>query len=150
MPYLPTTMPPLQQTATSAPFWEHCAQRRLMFQCCGDCGRLVHPPLPVCPRCHSLNRQWREAPQAGRVFSFTWIHTAAHDAVADALPYNVALVEFPDMPGVRLVSNVVDAERGRLKIGDAVTLHWDEGVDGQWLPRFRLASGVETGEVGQA
>jgi uncharacterized OB-fold protein len=137
MPYLPETMPPPETTATSEPFWRHCAQRRLTFQCCGDCGQLVHPPLPVCPRCQSLNRMWRDAPAEATVFSFTWIHTAAHDAVAGSLPYNVVLVEFPMLPGVRLISNVLDAACGELTIGDPLTLCWEKTAGDLWLPRFR-------------
>jgi uncharacterized OB-fold protein len=136
MPYLPDKMPPPEVTATSEPFWQHCAQRRLTFQACGDCGEFVHPPLPVCPRCQSLNRTWHEAPAAATVFSFTWIHTAAHDAVAGSLPYNVVLVEFPGLPGVRLVSNVIDVAYGEIHIGDRLILHWEKAAGDLWLPRF--------------
>jgi uncharacterized OB-fold protein len=118
-----------------APFWEHCAERRLTFQKCRDCGMLAHPPIGVCPRCQSTSRVWAE-PAVARVYSFTWIHTAADDSVAQALPYNVAVVEFPELPGVRLVTNVMDAKLGELAIGDAVTLAWDPIDDGMFLPRF--------------
>ncbi len=135
MSYLSTPAPAFDEI--SAPFWAHCAERRLCFQSCGDCGHLAHPPIPICPHCRSLNRQWRSAPDAASVFSFVWVHTAAHASVRDRLPYNVVLVEFPELPGIRLVSNVIDVQRGELAIGDALTLAWEEGGDGQMLPRFR-------------
>ena len=100
------------------------------------CAHLIHPPLPVCPRCQSVERQWAPAPREAVVFSFVWVHTAAHDSVADVLPYNVALVEFPALPGVRLVSNVVNVKHGDLAIADRLALVWEEGEAGQWLPRF--------------
>jgi hypothetical protein len=40
------------------------------------------------------------------------------------------------MPGVRLVSNLIDAEPA---VGMAVTLAWEDGPAGQPLPRFRRA-----------
>lgn len=137
MPYLPITVPGPKIDEVNAPFWENCRARRLAFQQCGDCSHLIHPPLPVCPRCQSVNRQWKHAPHEATVYSFVWVHTAAHDSVADCLPYNVALVEFPDMPGVRLVTNVVNAQIGQLAFGDRVTIEWEPGGDDQMLPRFR-------------
>ena len=125
--------------ADDAPFWANCAQRRLTFQKCRACSALTHPPLGVCPRCQATDREWTEAPEQARVYSFTWIHTAALDAVAGRLPYNVTVVEFPAMPGVRLVTNIVDAKRGRLAIGDRVELIWETLPGGEALPRFRTA-----------
>ena len=123
--------------ADDAPFWAHCGERRLTFQKCGDCGTLTHPPIGVCPHCQSLSRVWVEAPAQGRVYSFTWIHTAVDDSVARSLPYNVAVVEFPEMPAVRLVTNVIDGRPGQIAIGDPVTLSWDPIEGGMFLPRFR-------------
>lgn len=141
MPYLPTTVPGPKIDEVNAPFWEHCRAERLTFQQCSECSHLIHPPLPVCPHCQSVNRQWREAPPEGVVFSFVWVHTAAHDSVSGHLPYNVALVEFPALPGVRLVSNVVNVTHGQtdgpLAIGDRLALVWEPGENDQMLPRFR-------------
>jgi len=136
-PYLPVTTPGPRIDEVNEPYWAHCNAHRLCFQKCADCGHLVHPPLPVCPACQSCKRDWQEAPQVGEVYSFVWVHTAAHDSVAQSLPYNVALVRFPDLPGVRLVSNVVNVPQGELAIGDRVTLVWEDGENGQQVPRFR-------------
>jgi uncharacterized OB-fold protein len=57
--------------------------------------------------------------------------------VADVLPYNVVLVEFPELPGVRLISNVVNASEQSLAIGDELELIWETGENDQLLPRFR-------------
>lgn len=120
-------------------FWANCAQRRLTFQQCGACEAVTHPPISVCPHCQSIERGWLKAPAEATVFSFTWIHSAAHESVTRSLPYNVVVVEFPGLPGVRLISNVVDADRSSLNIGDAVTLVWEDIGGGMSLPRFRLA-----------
>ncbi len=137
MNYLPDTVPAPQPSEDSAPFWAWCDRQRLMFQCCEDCGHCVHPPLGACPRCQSLRRGWVEAPREGRVFTFTWVHTAAHDSVADALPYNVVVIEFSALPGIRLVSNVIDPDKDSLRIGQAVTLAWEAIGDSHYVPRFK-------------
>jgi len=145
MPYLPPTVPGPVINEINAPFWESCRQHRLSFQECGNCRRVVHPPLPVCPECQSRERQWREVRGEGVVFSFTWAHTAAHESVRESLPYNIVLVEFPELPGVRLVSNVVNVRPGELAIGDRLALLWETDAAGQSVPRFRK---VEPGEAG--
>ena len=137
MPYLPTTVPGPRIDEVNAPFWESCREHKLKFQQCADCAHLIHPPLPMCPRCRSCNRNWPEAPHEATVYSFVWVHTAAHDSVAGALPYNVVLVEFPALPGVRLISNVIDAKPGELAMGDKLTLVWELGEGDQPVPRFR-------------
>lgn len=73
------------------------------------------------------------------MFSFTWAHILPRASTATALPYNIALIEFPSLEGVRLVSNVVDAAYGDLRIGQPVELVW-EPCGALTLPRFRKAS----------
>ena len=137
MSYLPVTVPGPRIDEVNVDFWEHCNNRTLCFQQCLDCTRLIHPPLSVCPSCQSVNRGWKRSPERAKVFSFVWAHTAAHPSVADALPYNVVLVEFPELPGVRLISNVVNASEQSLAIGDELELIWETGENDQLLPRFR-------------
>jgi uncharacterized OB-fold protein len=137
MSYLPDVLTELPKPEEEAAFWDNCARRRLAFQCCGDCGKAVHPPLPACPACQSLNKAWVDAPDEARVFSFTWAHVAADPSVSPRLPYNIALIEFPALPGIRLVSNVVNCQPGELSIGDAVCLTWDPTADNRAVPRFK-------------
>ncbi len=138
MTYLPISLPAVRPTLDDRAFWQHCNQRSLRFQVCTDCGRYRHPPMPICPHCHSENSEWRAASGPIRVFTYTWVHHPAHPAVRESLPYNVVLAAFPDCGGVRLVSNVVDATPADLRVGAELTLIWEQGADEQWLPRFRL------------
>jgi uncharacterized OB-fold protein len=85
----------------------------------------------------------RDAPTRGRIYSFTVIHHAAHPAVASSVPYVVAVIEFPGLPGIRFISNVTDTEPQELAIGIEVELWWDEQRDG-YLPRFRPTSKRKT------
>lgn len=142
MSYLPA-LPSPQPTLDDEPFWANLALRRLTFQACGSCGRFRHPPVPLCPHCQSTVIEWREAPPRGRIFTFTEVCYAAHDAVAAALPYNVSVVEFPECGGVRLITNVIGPSE-EIAIGAEVELFWDE-IEGQSpLPRFRLVGATES------
>lgn len=138
MTYLPETLPAVRPTLDDREFWRHCNNKSLSFQACSDCGRYRHPPMPICPHCHSERSEWQPASGPMRVFTYTWVHHPAHPEVRDSLPYNVALVEFPACGGVRLVSNVVDARPQELRVGVELELLWEAGAEGQQLPRFRL------------
>lgn len=140
MPYLPETLPAVQPTLDDQKFWAYCRERSLRFQTCARCGTFRHPPMPLCPKCHSDESAWTIAKGPMLIFTYTWVHHPAHPEVKASLPYNVALVEFPACGHVRLVSNVVDASQADLVIGREVFLHWELGNGGQFLPRFRLKS----------
>ena len=141
MAWFPDDMPRPQPTLDDAGFWARCAERSLCFQCCADCGLPRHPPTPLCARCHSARQGWLEAPAQAFVYSFTVVRHATHPAVADRLPYVVAVVEFAGLPQVRLVSNVTDVDPATVHIGMPLQLWWDklEGEPPMVLPRFRPA-----------
>lgn len=85
--------------------------------------------------------KWIDAPARAEVFTFNVIHHASHPAVSGRLPYVGALIAFPDLPGVRLVSNLTDCASSEVRIGMHVELWWDDIGSGLFLPRFRPARG---------
>ncbi len=87
-------------------FWEHCTQRRLMFQACGSCGLLRHPPTPFCSSCQSTELEWRDAPPVAKIYSYTMSHISKEQGLTAGTCYTIAVVEFPDFGPVRLVTNV--------------------------------------------
>ncbi|MCW2496307.1 OB-fold domain-containing protein [Jatrophihabitans sp.] len=137
---LPAELAVLLTDDDAAPFWEMTRQRRLCFQQCSDCGTFRQPPGPLCPNCRSRATTWTETPGAGTVFTFTTVVHPVHPAVVDFVPYLVALIEFPDVPGIRLVSNLVEVEPGAVSIGMSVEVAWDEMSDEVVIPRFRPAA----------
>ena len=139
MPYMPTELPAPNPTMDERPFWENCAKQRLTFQRCADCGHYRHPPTPVCGKCRSTRCEWGDAPEMGEVFTYTVVHHPSHEAVKPELAYNIAVVAFPELNGVRLVSNVIDAGPDDMRVGMKVRLVWEEHTAGVFLPRFRRA-----------
>lgn len=137
MAYFSEEMPKPAPNIDDEGFWRSCNERQLRFQGCVDCGAVRHPPTPICGSCLSTQTTWVDAPNVGEVFTFTVVWHASHPAVAQNLPYVVAVVEFPALPGVRLVSNVTDCDATEVCIGMQVALWWDEVSPGVLVPRFR-------------
>ncbi|MBM4265048.1 MAG: Zn-ribbon domain-containing OB-fold protein [Deltaproteobacteria bacterium] len=125
--------------ATTRPFWEACLRRELRIQRCGSCGRFRHPPLPGCPHCGSAESEWPLVSGRGRIHSFTIVHHPALPFLAEAVPYNVVVVSLDDAPGARMISNLLDAEPGELRIDLPVEVWWDEAGPDVVLPCFRRA-----------
>ena len=140
MGYFHHALPPPVPNEEDAPFWHHVSLGRLHFQCCEDCTRFTHPPALHCAQCGSPRRGWQPAPRQATLYSFTLAYRASHPALRDELPYNVALVAFGECDGVRLVTNVVDADMADLRIGIQVEV-FIEGEGEAALPRARPAPG---------
>ena len=128
-------LPAPEPDPVDEPFWAALREGTLRLQQCGACARYTHPPLAMCPYCQSVDRHWRAAPRTGELYSFTIVHHAAHPGVSGDLPYNVAVVAFPECDGVRLISNVIGATD--LSIGMALDYFLDPVEGGYVVPRFK-------------
>jgi len=136
-PYLPAEVAELFPDELSREFWERAKRHELVFQQCARCQTFRHPPAPICHVCRSFEFQWTQVSGRGTVFSFTIVTHGVHPALLQSLPFNVILVEFPDAPGVRLVSNLIDTAPAEVKVNQAVELVWEDLDNGTTLPRFR-------------
>lgn len=105
-------------TETSRPFWDGLKEGRLLFQIC-DNGHRWMPARDFCPQCLSGNVEFKQASGQASLVSWVVYRTAFHDAFANRLPYNVALVELEEGP--RLMSNVL-TDSDQLKAGMPLTL----------------------------
>jgi len=114
--------------AAFKPFFDGTAQREIRFPRCDDCGCFHWYPKASCPHCGSQKLRWQAARSSGRLYSWTVLRHAFSDADRDRLPQVLALIEFEDVPGVRLVS--------RLECGDA-----DLACGTPVVPRFSAAQG---------
>jgi uncharacterized protein len=94
---------------------EHTAGGLLRFQRCTQCGYHRFPTARFCPQCLSPEWGWERDSGLGSVWSFAVYHRSFHPAFDAAIPYNVALVELDSGP--RLVTNVLAASPGQLRIG---------------------------------
>ncbi len=119
------------------PHFSHLAAGRLCFPYCMKCARFHWYPMPLCPHCQSADLAWREVAGRGTLYSWTEIHHAFDARYTGPLPYIVALIDFADAPGVRLVSNIVDVAAETLTINMPVGAHFGHAADGKPQVTFR-------------
>lgn len=120
------------------PFWDAAREHRLVAACCADCSTYRMPPTPFCPQCRSQSIDWRELSGQGVLYSYTIVARAIMPEMADNIPYVPALVDLPDAPGVRLITNVVDTPISQIQIGARLTVKWHDAPDDVTIPMFTL------------
>ena len=99
-------------------FFEGTALGEVRIQQCKACGSLRHPPGPVCPSCHAMDRGWVVAAGAGKVVS--WVEHHAPAIPGREVPLPIVLVELDE--GVRMIG----VHQGdRLEVGQAVCAVFD-------------------------
>jgi uncharacterized OB-fold protein len=119
---------------STEPFWQAAKQERLVAPKCADCGTFRLPPTPFCPQCQSTAVDWTELSGRATVFSFSVVHGFPGLPGITLVP---AVLDLPDAPGARLVSNVVDVEPEKVEIGMEVEVLFSPISDGWLLPLFR-------------
>ena len=102
-------------------FFEGTAAGELRIQTCGSCGALRHPPGPVCPECHAMDRKWLVASGRGVVYSFVEHH--APQVPGKRLPLLIAVVELDE--GVRMIGELRGLSRDDVVIGLPVQVGFD-------------------------
>jgi uncharacterized protein len=113
-------------------FWEAANEHRLVIQQCNQCGRLAHPPRPVCPHCHSTDRAFTEVSGTGTLYSYALLHHPQHPAFD--YPVTAALVELAEGP--RLLTNLVHCEPGDIRIGMPVRVTFEPAGEDLAVPVF--------------
>ena len=122
--------PPVNQD--NAFFWEGVDRGDLLIQRCASCGRLRHPPRPMCPYCQSL--EWDTVRSSGRGEVYSYVVPHHPQVPAFDYPYVVAVVELEE--GTRLISNIIDIDPADVHIGLPVEVRFVAVDDELTLPLF--------------
>lgn len=128
-------------------FWKSGADGKLRIQGCDDCGQLVHPPVPICPRCRSRAHTPTEVSGRATVVGFTinaqqWLPSMPP-------PYTVANVALVEDASVRLTTNITGCEPADVHIGQEVAVRFEQHED-VWLAMFEPTGGTDpTDRVGE-
>lgn len=133
------TKPLPQPNPETEEFWKAAQRHEIALQQCTACGEFRHPPLPVCPQCHSWDFTWEKASEKGKVESWIVVHHVVYPAFLPDAPYNVALVSLDNYPYIQLTTNIVGCDNGDIRIGMPVTAVFDDVAEGVTLIRFRPA-----------
>jgi len=123
-------------------FWEGTPAGELRIQACGSCGKLRHPPRPMCPSCRSTLRDWKVVRGVGTIWSFVVPHPPLLQPYSDLAPYNVIVVALDDEPAIRFVGNLVSGPEGQLNDIDPSTIRIGEPVE-VVFKHFRRENGPE-------
>jgi uncharacterized OB-fold protein len=94
------------------PFFEACADGRLLAYRCGNCARWWFPPRPVCADCRSTNLSWQPTAGSGRIWSVCRPYPPLLPGYSDHPPANVIVVALSEDPRLRMVGNLLAAAGG--------------------------------------
>ncbi len=86
---------------------------------CISCGHVSFPPRHVCPKCKAKKFEAVKLSDEGTLVTFTVVRVAS-EKFSKEIPFPVGIVELND--GVRVTTQIADADIDELKIGQKVRL----------------------------
>lgn len=135
--FFPEGMPLPAGDRDTQPFWDYCRQHELRIQRCARCGAYRFHPQPVCYNCQSFEHEWVRSKGLGEVYTFAVVYHPNHPAEANAVPFNLTVVQLEDCGQVKLTTNLVDVPNEEIHIGMPVELTWEDTTPDTTLYRFR-------------
>jgi uncharacterized protein len=128
--------------AVSAFYWDYAKQGKLAIQGFEGTDILQHPPSPVpeVPGGAEGKPVAVEVSGRGTLFAFTILRQPFHPGFVDAGPLIIGLTELDDAPGVRILTNIVDADPSELRCGLPMEVVFERRGDFA-LPQFRPVRG---------
>jgi uncharacterized OB-fold protein len=123
------------------PFWDACNEDRLVLQHCTACERFQYPPGPACDQCGSAaNLEWREISGNGTIYSYAVVYDSPIAVLQDDQPYNCAVIDLDDAPGINMLSHLPGTPVDQVPIGAAVRLIFQVTPgNGQKVPEWQVA-----------
>jgi uncharacterized OB-fold protein/acyl dehydratase len=115
-------------------WWEGVERGEVLIQKCADCGKLRHPPRPMCPQCQSTKWTGQKASGRGTIYSYTVLHYPKFPGYE--FPLACGLIELEE--GTRLVTNIVGCEPDEIRIGLPGKIVVEQVDDDMHLPVFRV------------
>ena len=124
----------------SKPFWEAANERRLQSRdapLAADCN---NPPESSCFQCDSAeNLEWSEVSGRGTIDDYVVIHDSRLRLYVEDQPYNVAIIQLEEDPGIQFFSNLPGTPVGEVPVGASVEVTFVEGAaPGQLIPEWRV------------
>ncbi|QJD59881.1 Zn-ribbon domain-containing OB-fold protein [Pseudomonas sp. gcc21] len=121
--------------ADSREYWEAAGRHELRLPHCTRCDSPFFYPRILCPRCHSDAIEWRQMSGRGVIYSYTVSRRPAGPAFKEMAPYIVALVDLEEGP--RLLTNILTDDVSAIRIGQAVSVTFEDLEEGIALPLFQ-------------
>lgn len=110
-------------------FFDAAREGRFMLGKCRSCKELHYYPRAFCPFC-SAEAELVAAKGRGELYSYSVMRRVAE-------PYAIAYVTLDE--GVTVLTNMVDCDFDRLRIGDPVRVVFRPAEGGEMIPMFTPA-----------
>jgi uncharacterized protein len=117
---------PLPNLETKA-FWDAAAEGKLMIGKCTACGKVHYYPRALCPFCFSDRTELQQTSGTGTIYTYSVMRRAP-------IPYAIAYVTLGEGP--TMITNIVDCDLDKIKIGQAVKLVFKPSDGGPPVPMF--------------
>ena len=114
--------------AATEPFWRAASAGTLQIKRCSACGKPHWYPRALCPYCMADTPEWYRASGLGTIYSVSVTRRAG------PVPYAIAYVRLDE--GVTMLTNIVDCDLDRVRIGDRVKVCFKPAEDGSPVPMF--------------
>ena len=108
-------------------FWDAAAEGKLMIGKCTACGAVYYYPRAMCPVCFSDKTQLQQASGNGTIYTYSVMRRAP-------IPYAIAYVTLAEGP--TMMTNIVDCDLDKIRIGQAVRLVFKPSDGGPPVPMF--------------
>jgi uncharacterized protein len=113
-------------------YYSDLREHRMPYYHCAACDVAYARPHEVCNACGGgLERQWSSG--EGTLYSFTTLQRAGHPYFADAVPYTIALVDFPE--GFRSLADLTTGA-DTPRIGQRVRVEFEDITEDMTLAHF--------------
>ena len=114
-------------TPETKAFWDAVNHEKLLFACCQACGKSHAYPRRICPFCLSQNVVWKASSGDGKLYAFSLYRKGRP-------PYVSAWVMLKE--NVALLTNIIDCDTEKLKIGMNVGVKFVKVASEQSVPVF--------------
>lgn len=120
------------------PHWEGANEERLVLQYCTEDDRWQYPPAAVCNGCGLADYlEWRENDGAGTIYSYAVIHHTYIAALKEDLPFNAAVINLDNAPGLNFFTRLPGSNPGEVPIGAKVRVVFEKTpATGQKIPEW--------------
>ena len=92
------TLPPHARSRKAIVFSTAAAEGRLALQTCTACGEVTYPAREMCPKCWSLDLQWRDIPDGGELIAETTLRTSVNTYFRERMPWRIGTVRLDAGP----------------------------------------------------
>ncbi len=109
------------------PYWEAAGKGKLLIKKCNACNEVHFYPRSICPYCFSTDTAFVEASGRGVIYSYSVTRQGKP-------PYVIAYVTLDE--GISMLTNIVDFDIDKVRIGQAVRVKFVAADDGYAVPMF--------------